>query len=155
MTDIRLSRDYPHPPAKVWRALTTPALMALWGMRPEGFAPVVGTRFQLIGKANPGWRGFIEGEVLEAREPSRLSFSWIGNADDKPTRVTYTLEASALGTRLIYEHTGFTGVGGFIFSKLLMTPGMKQMLDVTFPAVLSEIDDAGTLRSGSTLAPKF
>ena len=35
MTDVRIVRDYPHPPAKVWRALTDPDLMALWGMQPE------------------------------------------------------------------------------------------------------------------------
>ena len=30
MTDIRIVRDYPHPRAKVWRALTDPALIPLW-----------------------------------------------------------------------------------------------------------------------------
>ena len=30
------------------------ALMALLGMRPEGYAPVVGTNFRLVGKPNPG-----------------------------------------------------------------------------------------------------
>ena len=47
MSDLRLVRDYPHPPAKIWRVLTEPPLMALLGMRPEGYAPVVGTRFRL------------------------------------------------------------------------------------------------------------
>jgi uncharacterized protein YndB with AHSA1/START domain len=70
MTNIRLVRDYPHSPAKVWRALTEPELMALWGMRPEGFAPVAGTRYKLYGKPNRMWRGFIECEVLEARAPA-------------------------------------------------------------------------------------
>ena len=87
MTDIRIVRDYPHPPAKVWRALTDPALMALWGMRPEGFAPVVGTRFKLVAKPQPGWRGFVECEVLEAREPSILRCSWLG--EDDPTTFFY------------------------------------------------------------------
>ena len=97
MTDIRLVRDYPHSPAKVWRALTDPALIALWGMRPEGYAPIVGTRFKLIAKPNPGWRGFVECEVLEAREPSVLRYSWIGNDNEGPTFVTYKLEPHAGG----------------------------------------------------------
>ena len=48
MSDIRIERDYPHPPAKVWRAVTDPALIPLWtatgqGGRPEGFSTTVGT----------------------------------------------------------------------------------------------------------------
>jgi uncharacterized protein YndB with AHSA1/START domain len=157
MTDIRLSRDYPHPPAKVWRALTDPALIALWGMRPEGFAPAVGTRFKLHGKSNPGWRGFVECEVLEAREPSVLRYSWLGNANEKATYVSFRLEPRADGTRtrLVFEHTGFHGVGPFLLAKLMMAPGWKKMLDGTFPAVLADVDDGGALRPGSTLRPKF
>jgi uncharacterized protein YndB with AHSA1/START domain len=155
MSDIRIVRDYPHPPAKVWRALTDPALIALWGMRPEGFAPVVGTRFKLIGKANPGWRGFVECEILEARVPSVLRYSWVGNEKDEPTRVSFVLEPHASGTRLTFEHTGFTGVGGFLLVKLMMEPGWKKMLGMTFPAVLADVDDQGKLRPGSSLEPKF
>ncbi|MGZ3418655.1 MAG: SRPBCC family protein [Polyangiales bacterium] len=160
MTDIRLVREYPHPPSKVWRALTEPALMALWGMRPEGFAPVVGTRFRLVGDPNPGWRGFIEGEVLEAREPGAsspgvLRYSWIGNANEKPTFVTFTLEHHPRGTRVTFEHVGFAGVSGFLLAKLMMAPGWKKMLGATFPAVLADVDDAGALRPGSTLTPMF
>ena len=47
MSGIRIVRDYPHPPAKVWRAVTDPALIPRWtstgqGGRPEGFAATVG-----------------------------------------------------------------------------------------------------------------
>ena len=155
MTDIRIVRDYPHPPTKVWRALTDPALIALWGMRPEGFSPVVGTRFKLFGKPNPGWRGFVECEILEAREPSLLRYSWVGNEKEAPTRVTFTLEPHAGGTRVTFEHSGFKGVGGFLLAKLMMGPGWKKMFGATFPAVLADVDDEGKLRPGSTLRPKF
>jgi uncharacterized protein YndB with AHSA1/START domain len=155
MTDIRIVRDYPHAPAKVWRALTDPALIALWGMRPEGFSPIVGTRFKFVAKPNPGWRGFVECEVLEAREPSVLRYSWIGNEKDKATQVTYALEPHAGGTRLTFEHTGFTGVSGFLLAKLMMAPGWKKMLGTTFPAVLADMDEEGKLRPGSSLKPKF
>ncbi len=30
MTDIHIVRDYPHPPAKVWLAVTDPELIPLW-----------------------------------------------------------------------------------------------------------------------------
>jgi uncharacterized protein YndB with AHSA1/START domain len=129
--------------------------MALWGMRPEGFAPVVGTRFKFIGKPNRAWRGFVECEVLEVREPSRLSYAWLGNADDPMTRVTYTLEARKDGTRLTLEHSGFLGVRGFMLAKLIMAPGWKQTLRGDFPALLAELDAGGNLRPTSTLVPKF
>ena len=155
MSDIRIVRDYPHPPAKVWRALTDPALMALWGMRPEGFSPVVGTRFKLVAKPNPGWRGFVECEVLEVREASVLRYSWVGDENGKPTYLAYMLEPHAGGTRLTLEHTGFTGVGGFLLAKLMMTPGWKKMLGTALPLVFEDIDEEGKLRPGSSLTPKF
>jgi uncharacterized protein YndB with AHSA1/START domain len=155
MSAIRVVRDYPHPPAKVWRVLTEPDLMALWGMRPEGFRPVVGTRFKLIGEPNKHWRGFVECVVLEVREPSRFRYSWVGDDDGKETTVSYTLEAQAGGTRLSFEHTGFHGLGGFFMTQLIMGPGWKKTLNGEIPAVLSELDDAGQLRPGSTLKPKF
>jgi len=30
MTEIHIVCDYPHPPAKVWRAVTDPELIPLW-----------------------------------------------------------------------------------------------------------------------------
>lgn len=139
MSGIRIVRDYPHPPAKVWRALTEPDLIARWGMRPEGFAPVVGTRFKFTAEPRPGWRGFIECEVLEARAPERLRYSWTF-ADDAPaTEVSYALEPRGGGTRLRVEHTGFSGVRGFLLAHLMMGPGWRKMLDKKVPAVLADI----------------
>jgi uncharacterized protein YndB with AHSA1/START domain len=155
MSDIRIVRDYPHPPAKVWRALTDPVLIALWGMRPEGFAPVVGTRFKFVAKPQPGWRGFVECVVTEAREPLVLAYSWVGDDDGTTTNVTYTLEPHAGGTRLTFLHTGFAGIGGFLLAKLMMGPGWKKMLGTRIPEVLADVDDEGKLRAGSTLEPKF
>lgn len=155
MTDIRIVRDYPHPPAKVWRALTDPVLIALWGMRPEGFVPVAGNRFKFVAKPQPGWRGFVECEVLEAREPSVLRYSWSGDDSGTTTTVAYTLEPSSSGTRLVFEHTGFTGVGGFFLAKLMLGPGWRKMIDASIPAVLADLGDDGMLRPGSQLKPRF
>jgi hypothetical protein len=69
--------------------------------------------------------------------------------------VTYRLEPHAGGTRLSFEHTRFRGMGGFLLAKLMMGPGWKKMLGVRFPEVLADIDDAGNLRPGSTITPKF
>jgi len=157
MTDIRIVRDYPHPPAQVWRAVTDPELVPLWtatgqGGRPVGFSTEVGTRFQLVARPRPGWRGVVDCEVLEVREPSLLRYSWIGDEGGRPTYVTYRIEPHAGGTRFTYEHTGFTGAGGFLLAKLLGAVRRK-MLTVGLPPVLDDLDENGALRGSSTLRP--
>ncbi len=155
MSDIRIVREYPHPPSKVWRALTDPKLIALWAMRPEGFAPVVGNKSRFVAKPNPGWRGYVECEVLEVQEPSLLRYSWIGDDNGRKTYVTYKLEPTSQGTRLTFEHTGFTGVGGFLLAKLMMGPGWNKMLSQGLPAVLADVGDDGQLVATSALKPRF
>jgi uncharacterized protein YndB with AHSA1/START domain len=125
---IHLEQSYPHPRAKLWRALTEPPLMEKWGMRPEGFAPVVGTKFKLVEAKPRGWRGFVECEVL-AVEPERLlKITWVGDEKDPPQTVTYALRDDGTGSRLTLDHEGFVGIGGFIVSKLFLRPGWKAML---------------------------
>ena len=159
MSDIRIVRDYPHPPAKVWRAVTDPALIPLWtatgaGGRTEGFAPIVGTRFRFIAKPKPGWNGVVDCEVLEVSEPSLLRYSWVGgDGGGDVTEVAYRLEPQAGGTRFTYEHTGFTGASGLFMAKLLGQVRRK-MLSVGLPAVLDDLDDDGVLRPASTLKPR-
>jgi uncharacterized protein YndB with AHSA1/START domain len=51
MTEIRIVRDYPYPPATVWRAVTDPELVPRWtstgqGGRPVGYLDEAGNRFQ-------------------------------------------------------------------------------------------------------------
>ena len=90
--------------------------------------------------------------MLEVREPSLLRYSWIGDAKDDRTEVTCRLEPHDGGTRLTFEHTGFSGIGGFVVSKILASV-RKKMLGVGLPAVLDDIDEDGQLRPGSSLRP--
>ncbi len=158
MSEIHISRNYPHCRAKVWRAVTDPALVPLWtvtgaGGRLEGFVPVVGTKFRLVAKPKPGWNGVVDCEVLEVNEPALLRYSWTGDKGGDVTEVVYRLEPHASGTRFTYDHTGFTGVGGAFMAKLLGHVRRK-MLRKGLPLVLDDLDDDGTLRPGSTLRPK-
>jgi uncharacterized protein YndB with AHSA1/START domain len=144
MSAYQIVIDYPHPPQKVWRALTDPALIPLWtsqgrGGRPEGFATVVGTRFRYVAKPMPGWNGIVECEVMEVREPSLLRYTWIGGDNDDVTMVTYRIEPHAAGTRFTWDHTGFTGIGGFFVSKMLASV-RKKMLGPGLTAVLADLD---------------
>jgi uncharacterized protein YndB with AHSA1/START domain len=153
MSAIHIVRDYPHSPSKVWRAVTDPALIPLWtstgaGGRPEGFALVPGTKFRFIAKPKPGWNGVVDCEVLEVAEPSLLRYSWTDSAGGDVTQVVYRVEPHSGGTRFTYDHTGFTGAGGFFMAQLLGNVRRK-MLRVGLPAVLADLDDEGRLRPGS------
>lgn len=142
MSEYRVVHDYPDPPGRVWRALTDPALIPLWtstgqGGRPVGFAPIVGTRFKFVARPLPGWNGVIDCEV---REPSLLRFTWLGGEHDDLTTVTSLLESHGGGTRLTCEHTGFTGLRGFVTAKLLGSVRRK-MFRVGLPAALGTMTE--------------
>ena len=138
--------------------MTDPALIPLWtatgaGGRPEGFTPVVGTKFRFVAKPKPGWSGVVDCEVLEVDAPSLLRYSWTDDEGGDVTKVAYRLEPHAGGTRFSYEHTGFTGIGGLFMARLLGRVRRK-MLTVGLPAVLDDLDDDGALRPASSLEPK-
>jgi uncharacterized protein YndB with AHSA1/START domain len=147
MSAIRIVRHYPYPATRVWRALTSPDLIPRWtsagaGGRPEGFAPVPGARFRFVAKPRPGWNGIVNCEVLEAREPTLLRYTWTGDDGGDETVVTYHLAQAGDGTRFSYEHTGFTGVGGFILARMLGRV-RRRMLSEGLPPVLAGMDDGG------------
>jgi uncharacterized protein YndB with AHSA1/START domain len=129
---------YPHSRAKVWRALTEPALIGEWLMKPEGFAPVVGTRFVLRAEGpQRGWRGFVECEVLAVSVERLLRYSWVGDPAHPPLTLTFTLHDDAKGgTRLVLDHEGFEGFGGWLLARLMMGPGWSRMLRRRLRAVL-------------------
>jgi uncharacterized protein YndB with AHSA1/START domain len=81
-----------------------------------------------------------------------LRYSWIGGESEKPSSVTYRIEPRAGGTRFTFEHTGFTGLGGFFMAQLLGRVRTK-MLTAGLPAVLDDLDDDGVLRASSNLRP--
>jgi len=142
MSEFRITRDYPHPIERVWRVLTDPELVPRWtttgqGGRPEGFMPVAGTKFRFIAKPVASWRGIVDCEVLEVDAPALLRYSWIGDEGAAPSFVAYRLQSIDGGTRLTWEHTGFTGIGGFFMCRLLRSVRAK-MLTVALPTVLDD-----------------
>lgn len=157
MSQHVIVKEYPQLRPVVWRALTDPELIPLWtstgqGGRPEGFVPQAGTKFRFVGKPFPGWDGIVLCEVLSAEAPALLRYTWRNKEGDPPSTVTNRLEDIPGGTRLIWEHTGFTGVEGFIMARLLGNVRRK-MLSEGLPAVLADLDEEGRLRPGSRLRP--
>ena len=82
---LRFERHLPHPPEKVWRALTTPAGLNAWfPVRVLDFSAVVGAvaRFDLTDEAKRrlGVEGDLvsEGSVTVADPPSTLEYTWAG-----------------------------------------------------------------------------
>jgi uncharacterized protein YndB with AHSA1/START domain len=103
-TSIEVDQFLPHPPARVWRALTDPGRLARWLM-PNDFVPVVGCRFTFRAQPQPGFDGIVHCEVL-ALEPAHLMrWSWRGGTLE--STVTWTLAAEGDGTRLFLRHEGF------------------------------------------------
>ncbi|MBR1217646.1 SRPBCC domain-containing protein [Bradyrhizobium sp. U87765 SZCCT0131] len=103
---VVVEREMPHPPEKLWRALTQPHLIQEWLMKND-FKPVVGHRFNLRGE----WGGVLDCEVL-AIEPHRtLSYTWDHAHDDAAfdlkSVVTFTLTPTGSGTLLRVEQAGF------------------------------------------------
>jgi uncharacterized protein YndB with AHSA1/START domain len=134
--EVRLERVYRHPPEKVWRTLTDPAVVATWLMKSTGFEARVGCTFQFrVDKPPVGWRGIVDCEVLEVDPPRRLAYSWRGEPRHRPTVVTWTIEPVPEGSRVLLVHSGFRGLGGALLSRMLGS-GWKKMMDTSFPAAL-------------------
>lgn len=106
---IVVERLMPHPPEKIWRALTQSHLIEEW-LRKNDFEPRVGHRFQFRAQPVPGWSGVTNCEVLEVDAPKRLAYRWgDGSESDSglKTIVTWTLTPQADGTHVRMEHSGF------------------------------------------------
>jgi uncharacterized protein YndB with AHSA1/START domain len=94
----------PHPPERVWRALTQSPLIEAWLMTND-FQPVVGHRFTFRATPVQNWNGIIDCEVLVVEPNSRLSYSW--GSMDLESVVSWTLTLTEGGTQVRMEQSGF------------------------------------------------
>lgn len=103
---VIVERELPHPPEKLWRALTQPHLIEEWLMKND-FSPVVGHRFKLRGE----WGGVLDCEVLAIEPHKKLSYTWNFAHEDAAFNlhsvVTFTLTPTHAGTHLRMEQAGF------------------------------------------------
>jgi uncharacterized protein YndB with AHSA1/START domain len=101
----------PVPPARVWAALTQPDQLSAWfgtqatiDLRPGG--EVI---FTWDGSTGP--RGTNRGVIEAVEPPNRFAFRWQSSPDNVPlTRVEFTLQPHAEGTRLRLLESGFASL---------------------------------------------
>ena len=96
-TKISVDQFIAAPPAKVWRALTEPELLARWWAAGD-IAATVGHRFHLD---MPGW-GAVPCEVVEVQPERRFVYTFTEN-----WTLVWRLVPEGAGTRLFLEHSGF------------------------------------------------
>ncbi|WP_028051134.1 SRPBCC domain-containing protein [Cellulomonas sp. URHD0024] len=142
LTTIVVDQFYPHPPERVWRALTTPELLAQWLM-PNDFRAEVGHRFTMRGRPveATGFSGVVASTVLAVEAPRLLRISWAdaegGNA--MQTTVTWTLQAEGAGTRVLLEQAGFDADDAVDqLSRRIMTGGWRSMILARLGEILDD-----------------
>ncbi len=114
MTDLRIEREFPTTPERLFTALSTRAdLLRWWG--PEGMTlpeealdlSRTGPWYTVMQNAE-GRRYKVSGHVTHVDPPKSLGFTWAWH-DDTDARgpeshVTFTVEATETGARLILDH---------------------------------------------------
>ncbi len=158
---IHLETRLPHPPSRVWRAITDGPTLGRWLMPNDLAEARVGAAFTFRMKPQAGWDGVTHCEVLELDPPRRVALAYRSRAtgektlacagvkDDRAKRLgrgvfseldtvlTFTLAPDGHGTRLVLEHEGFEGVQLVIVS-LVLGMGWRRVLG-RLPPVLDEL----------------
>lgn len=101
--NVVLEVFYPHPPERVWQALTDRRALSAWMMNND-FEPELGHRFQFHSCPLPGLEVTIHCQVLEVEAPNRLVYSWKERPSDQASRVIWTLSAVEGGTQVRLQH---------------------------------------------------
>ena len=101
---VVVEREIPHPPEKIWRALTQPHLIREWLMEND-FKLEVGHHFNMRRQPRPDFDVVVDCEVLEIETNKTLSYTW--SAFDVAGVVTWTLTRTSTGTHLRMEQEGF------------------------------------------------
>ena len=104
---ISFEFDLRHSPAKVWRALTDPVLLAEWLLPNIDLKLEPGAAFKFKTQPFPDWDGTVNCRMLEIEPQRKLSYTWVVGEMEIDTVVTFTLTPTASGTRLSLEQSGF------------------------------------------------
>jgi uncharacterized protein YndB with AHSA1/START domain len=104
---ISIELELPHPPQKVWRALTDPALLAEWLLPAADLRLEPGAAFTFQAPAFADWDGTVRCRLVDVDAHKRLSYHWVVGEMEIDTVVTFTLTPTGEGTRLSVVQSGF------------------------------------------------
>ena len=102
---LSLDFDLPHPPEKVWRALTEPTLLTEWLLPVIDLRLEPGAEFTFRTQPHPGWDGTVSCRFVEIEPQRKLVYTW--SVPFLHTIVTFTLTPTSSGTRLSLVQSGF------------------------------------------------
>jgi uncharacterized protein YndB with AHSA1/START domain len=135
VSEVAVDVEFPHPPERVWRALTDRELLGQWFAETD-LDPHEGARFRVPAAGLPGFDGPVDGAVLEVDEPHRLVLRW--GDGERPTRLTWELVAVAQGCRLALHHCEIDDSGD-----VDLAPRLREAYDKAvgkrLPAVLDRL----------------
>ena len=129
---ITIELELRHPPEKVWRALTDPALLARWLLPAIDLKLEPGAAFMFKTDPYPGWDGTVSCRFVEIEPHRKLSYAWTVPFLD--TIVTFTLTPTPSGTHLHLVQSGFKPdqkqeLGGARYGWKMMTGKLVELLD--------------------------
>lgn len=129
---LRFEFELPHPPGRIWRALTEPELLSEWLLPVAELIPEAGASFLFRAPAQPGWDGLVACRFIEIDRERKLSYRWV--VGDLDTVVTFTLEPTPEGTRLTLVQEGFRpdqkqNLGGARYGWRMMGDRLVHLLD--------------------------
>jgi uncharacterized protein YndB with AHSA1/START domain len=105
---IHLQRRTRVPRATAWAAITDPAIVARWfaEVSPLG---AVGDPYRVTFEDGTG----IVGRILALEPGRRFAHSWRWDTDKetRTTRVTWAVEPTSFGSRIVLEHDGWADAG--------------------------------------------
>jgi uncharacterized protein YndB with AHSA1/START domain len=126
--EMDLETFYPHPPERVWQALTDRRALSSW-MMDNDFEACLGHQFQFQSCPLPGLKVTIYCQVLEVEAPKRLVYSWKEHPSDPASRVVWTLVPAAGGTQVRLQHRASSSVSIPVFGQPIPNRSMPREID--------------------------
>jgi uncharacterized protein YndB with AHSA1/START domain len=132
---VKLDVFYPHPPERVWKALTDRRALATWIMEND-FEPYLGHKFQFRRRDHDrsSLEVPIECEIVELDEPKCLAYTWREATSSETSLVIWTLTSVEGGTQLQLLHQEYkhlTAVGAPINKEVRTDRSGRNMISLS------------------------
>lgn len=146
--EVLLEMFYPHPPERVWQALTDRRTLSVWMMNND-FEAELGHQFRFQSCLLPGLEVTIHCEVLEVEAPKRLVYSWKEHPSDEASRVIWTLSPVEGGTQVRLQHRAIGSAPIPVFGIPVPDRSSRIAIDSQFTSAIALIHPLQALSSTS------